>query len=67
MIIAIIGGIYVDLIMVANRIPDSRESVLVNEHRETFGGKGAFFCLRNRIRSLLPAYVIKVVDTTGAM
>ncbi|KAJ9157817.1 Ribokinase [Pleurostoma richardsiae] len=39
--IAIIGGLDVDLIMVANRIPDRGESVLANQYLETLGGKGA--------------------------
>ncbi|KAK0101957.1 hypothetical protein ONS95_001234 [Cadophora gregata] len=40
-IIAIIGGLDADLIMIANRIPERGESVLANEYLEALGGKGA--------------------------
>jgi ribokinase len=39
--IAVIGGLDADLIMIANRIPRSGESVLANEYLEALGGKGA--------------------------
>ncbi|KAF7542009.1 hypothetical protein G7054_g135 [Neopestalotiopsis clavispora] len=39
--IAIIGGLDVDLVMIANRIPDRGESVLADEYVEVMGGKGA--------------------------
>ncbi|KAI0977233.1 Ribokinase-like protein [Xylaria arbuscula] len=40
-LIAIVGGLDADLIMIANRIPDRGESVLANEYEEALGGKGA--------------------------
>ncbi|KAI0437236.1 Ribokinase-like protein [Xylaria telfairii] len=40
-IIAVVGGLDADLIMIANRIPDRGESVLANEYQEALGGKGA--------------------------
>lgn len=40
-IISVIGGLDVDLVMIANRIPDRGESVLANEYLEVLGGKGA--------------------------
>ncbi|KAH7017715.1 hypothetical protein EDB80DRAFT_828332 [Ilyonectria destructans] len=39
--IAVIGGLDADLIMIASRIPNGGESVLVNEYLEALGGKGA--------------------------
>jgi ribokinase len=39
--ISIIGGLDYDLIMIANRIPEGRESLLANEYLEALGGKGA--------------------------
>ncbi|KAK2599012.1 hypothetical protein QQS21_005546 [Conoideocrella luteorostrata] len=40
-IIAIIGGLDADLIMITRRIPDPGESVLASHYLEALGGKGA--------------------------
>ncbi|OKL61429.1 hypothetical protein UA08_03140 [Talaromyces atroroseus] len=39
--ISIIGGLDLDLIIIANRLPNGGESLLANEYLEALGGKGA--------------------------
>lgn len=60
--IVIIGGLDCDMVMVANRIPDSGESLLTKQYLEALGGKGAVSAIsiyRTCHKSLLVSTVKK--------